>query len=163
MADASVNWPRAEAFAMDEERIIRFRPAWHKCDPDPHKDRGIHGVEMFWILRTGLWAVDWMVYTQWGLPDAEFHLVRCTHPAHQGSWPSTGEAMGAGITIHSPVPLYEDQSPNPVCPITEASCYTDSSFALGNIWFELLRAKGDEIVWQQMREFLQEYRKKFDG
>lgn len=152
-------WPRVE-MPDDEERIIRFRPAFHRCHPDPSKNYGIGSVTMLWILRVGDWAIGWDVHTGWELPDEAFEAANpdCTHPMHQNGAPTHGVSAGA-VDWHSPMPRWEDQSRSQeCCPITGTACYLDSRFLVANDLLTILRAEGDEAVWKWMREAIDEAR-----
>jgi hypothetical protein len=155
--DSAVAWPRLEL--PEAERIIRFRPAYHRCT-DPKGDYGIGSVHMLWFLRQGEWAVDWDVFTGWELPDEAFALAApaCTHPMHQQGAP-THDVMGGGVGFHSPVPQFEDHPLSQErCPLTEAPCYLDAGYLLGTELLNLLRTEGDEAVWAKMYELLTDLR-----
>lgn len=144
----------------DELRVVRFKPAFHRCHPDPRKNYGIGSVTMLWVLRVGDWAMTWDVHTGWALPAEAFVAAApdCTHHMHQGSAPSH-KVSGGAVDWHSPVPMYDDHEPaRDCCPITGAACYTDVGFILGSVLLDLLRTDGDEAVWKRLRELLDERR-----
>lgn len=152
-------WPRLDV-PDDEERIIRFRPAFHRCHPEPSKNYGIGSVRMHWWLRLGDWAIGWDVNTGWEMPDKEFKAANpdCTHPLHQNGAPTHPVSAGA-VDFHSPVPRWEDQSlAQECCPITNAPCYLDSGFLIADDVLTILRTEGDEAVWAWMRSALDEMR-----
>lgn len=155
-------WPYMDT-PSDELRVVRFRPAFHRCDPNPSKDYGIGGVRMLWVLRVNDWAMTWDVSTDWGLPDEAFRAARpdCKHPSHRNGYPRMHRgASGGAVDWHSPVPLWEDsEQPSQLCcPITNAPCYLDTGFILGDDLFDLLREDGDEAVWMKLRELMEDRR-----
>lgn len=154
------NWPYLEV-PDDELRVVRFKPAFHRCHPEPSKNYGIGGVRMLWVLRVGDWAIDWDVSTDWGLPDEAFRAAApdCTHRMHRNGYPSMGKASGGAVCWHSPVPMWEDGSPTAEhCPIIGRACYTDNGFLLADEVFDMLRVEGDDAVWKYLRSLLDERR-----
>ena len=154
---SAVQWPHAD-IPGDEQRIVRFRPAFHRCHPDPSQNYGIGSVSMLWVLRVGDWAIAWDVHTGWELPDEAFvaAVPDCNHPMHQGSAPGH-KVSGGAVEWHSPVPLWEDHEPRAdKCPITGAACYGDVGFLLGSELLDLLRTDGDDAVWKRLRSLLDE-------
>lgn len=152
-------WPLIETPA-DELRVIRFKPAFHRCSPNPRTNYGIGSVTMLWVLKVDDWAMTWDVHTDWGLPDEAFKTANpdCTHPMHQTGYPRVG-ATGGAVDWHSPVPRWDDQAQaQETCPITGTACYLDSGFMLGSDLFDLLCAEGDEAVWKRLRALLDDAR-----
>lgn len=54
---------------MTFERIVTFRPAFHRVHKDPSKNYGVHGVEMRMVLRGPMGATQFLLYTGWMLPE----------------------------------------------------------------------------------------------
>lgn len=143
-----------------ETREVKFRPAFHRCDPSPSKNYGIGSVLMTWILRRDGWAMTWEVMTDWGLPDDEFKAANptCTHHMHQDGYPRY-KPMGGAVDWHAPVPMYEDQEPaQSECCWIDGPCYMDSGFTIGGDLFTLLCTDGGDAVWARLGELLDGHR-----
>lgn len=151
-----MSYPRLDVPA-DEERVIRFFPAFHRCT-DPKGNFGIGAVKMLWILRVGDSAMTWDTFTGWGLPDEAFHAAApgCEHPRHQESWPSS-DPNGGAVDWHTPFPQYEDHElAQESCPVTGTRCYLGTGYLLGSELFDLLCVEGDDAVWRRLRSLLDE-------
>ena len=143
----------------DEQRAIRFTPAFHRCT-DPKGNFGIGSVRMMWMLRIGDSAVGWDVHTGWDLPDEAFVAASpgCTHAMHQGGAPNHRATAGA-VDFHMPGPRWEGHEPTPAtCEFIEGPCYIDTGFLLGDDVFDVLRTEGDEAAWAMLRRLLLETR-----
>lgn len=141
----------------DEERAIRFAPAFHRCR-DERGNFGIGGVRMMWMLRVGGYGIGWDVHTGWLLPKEEFMAAAngCDHPMHRDG-PPRSEATGGAVDFHMPQPMWEGHEPTShECQFTGGVCYSDVGFLLGNHMFDLLRTKGDDAVWSELRALIQE-------
>lgn len=153
-------WPIPDVPA-DEQRTVRFKPAFHRCHPEPSKDYGIGSVTMLWMLRVGDWAITWEVFTDWGLPDEAFKAAvpDCDHPMHRNGYPRY-KADGGVVAWHMPVPLFEEHEPSDGrCPLIERDeCYGDMDYTLASEVFDVLRTDGDEAAWCKLRELLDDRR-----
>lgn len=128
------------------ERTIRFYPAYDKRDADPKKNFGVHGVDMRWLLKGELGAVQFVVYTNWYLSligDLMFSSDKISPP------------MPADRGYHSPVPLYDDQSiVSESCEYLDGKpCYYDGSGLAAEDLFNTLIKEGDEAVWKELEEY----------
>ncbi len=47
------------------QREITMTPAYDKRDPDPSKNYGVHGVNIVYVLKGKLGAVQFVLYTNW--------------------------------------------------------------------------------------------------
>lgn len=140
----------------EEQRTIRVRPGWHRCDPNPVKNYGIGGAEMVWILQVGDWAITWELLTDWGMPTEAFNAAcpDCDHPRHQDGYPRA-RPMGGAVQWHAPVPMFDGtELVLDECPITGAPCYRDIGYLIGDDLYARLTTEGDEAVWRQMRVLL---------
>lgn len=144
----------------DEDRLVRFTPGWHRCDPDPAKSYGINNLSILWIVRSGGWAITWEVFTDWGLPKDVFKAQApdCDHRMHQDGPPPI-KPMGGMVAWLSPDPFWPGQEPgHQQCPIIGTSCYQVTGGLVGFNLFELLRTDGDLPVWARLRELLDDRR-----
>jgi hypothetical protein len=142
------------------ERSIEILPAFDKRSHDPHKNFGIHGVEMRFVLQGPRGAVSFLLYTNWQLP----HVTRETD-ARTAAKALAGEdiavdlqafyhPMAADRGYHSPVPLYEGQRALGPCPYLDgAPCYYDGSSLNARIVFEALLREGGEGVWKELEYY----------
>lgn len=103
-------WPLIDT-PDDELRVVRFKPAFHRCNRDPQKNYGIGSVTMLWVLKVGDWAMTWDVHTDWGMPDEAFKAANpdCIHPMHKSSYPRH-KASGGAVDWHSPIPRWDEQT-----------------------------------------------------
>ena len=140
------------------EREIQFRPAFHRCHPNPSQNYGVGSVNMLWILRRDGWAMTWDVHTGWDLPADAFDAAAPDCPRGHGTL-GTRPATGGAVDWHSPWPLFDDQElMQSHCAWLDGPCYMDSGFLLGDELFDLLRTDGHEAVWARLGELLDERR-----
>lgn len=85
------------------ERIVRFRPAWHKVHKDPKKDYGVHGVELHMVLKGPEGAVHFLVST--GMMLKETYEWWDSRGGTQ--LPPRLMSMGIDVGYHSPKPTFE--------------------------------------------------------
>jgi hypothetical protein len=132
------------------ERIVTFRPAFDRRSPDPSKNYGVQGVELVMLLKGKAGAVQFVLYTNWHLPQVREDLKLMG---------STMEPLPADIGYHSPRPRYPDQRPMPgVCPhVAGGVCYYDGSSLQARDVFELLIREGDEAVWKLLEQRYHEW------
>jgi hypothetical protein len=60
------------------QEITEFTPACDKRDPDPKKNYGVHGVSLRMVLKGPDGAVQFVVFTNWQLPNVREELDRTT-------------------------------------------------------------------------------------
>ncbi len=139
---------------MPLERIIEFTPAFDKRSNDPKTNCGIHGVNLRFILKGELGAIQFVVYTNWQLP----HVTK-EHEAKFGRYPydkpCVFQPMPADLGYHSPKPMYEGQtSMKSECDVLNGVCYYDGSTSQAEGVFNLLCEEGGEAVWKRLeREY----------
>ena len=90
------------------EREFGIRPAFDKRNADPSKNYGIHGAEMFFYVKGPDGAIQFVIYTQWHLPNEHQELVANCTGRH-----CSMEPMAADIGYHSPKPMYDGQGLKP--------------------------------------------------
>ena len=56
------------------ERLTILHPAYNKRNPDPKKDYGVHGVELRMVLKGPKGAVQFVLFTNWMLPEVQQDL-----------------------------------------------------------------------------------------
>lgn len=139
------------------QRSITWRPAFHRCHPDPSKNYGIGDLRMTWTLNGGDgYAVSWDVNTGITLPPDEFkaQCPACPHPMHQDGAPSANFGHGV-VDLHSPVPRWEGHEQTvEACVVTGQRCYGDVGYSLADEGVRLLPTEGEEAVWEWLEGLL---------
>lgn len=121
-------------------RKISFKPAFDRRHTDPKKNYGIHCMDMsFWLVGPK-GGISFTIYTGWYLP-------------YMGGGSS---AMGADVSYHSKVPLYEGQTKLESCQLTGGDCYSDGSGLAAQDLFAQFVAGGEEVVWKKLEEWYTE-------
>lgn len=144
------------------ERITEFVPAYDR----KAEGYGIHGVELRMVLKGELGAAQFVLYTNWMLPETlgakvdDDGLGTAYHRYVQGNevqgWPKSLQApMPADLGYHSPVPIYDDQEvTGSECEYLDGKpCYYDGSGL--NAWrpFEALLREGHDGVWRVLEDY----------
>lgn len=142
---------------MTERREMSVRPAFHRCDPDPSKDYGIHCAELTFTLHVDDDAISWAVFTGWGLPDDAFQAAVPDCGRHPHGWPNI-EPVGGAVDWHMSTPSFDNHDRIDHCVVLDGPCYPDVGYLVGSDLFDLLRTDGDEAVWLKMRDLLADYR-----
>ena len=128
---------------MSGQRRIRWIPAWDKRDPDPRKNYGVSGVNLFFEWIEPDWAISLVVKTPWVLaetekwwdtlpprppkavPDAEVHRRNGT---------------GEFVVKAGDCPIF----PNDPCEKVPLSAFA------GERLFRVFVESGEEPFWQEM-------------
>lgn len=155
----SVSGDSAAAF----QRIVEFAPAYDKRDPDPKKSYGIHGVELRMLLKGPEGVVQFLVFTNWHLPNVtEENLQRCARSGDALTLKCLLQPLPADVGYHSPKPMYEGHEPmDSPCQYLDGPCYYDGSSLAAKDMYETLLQEGSEGVWRALesvynREFRRE-------
>lgn len=134
------------------KKEIIFYPAYDKRDPDPHKNYGIHGVELGFFLVGELGAVQFKLYTHWQLPHVQREID--AKPPHAQFPYMFHEAMPTDLGYHSHKPMYEGQDvQTDDCHLLNGPCYYDGSSLNAEPVFDRLRAEGSEGVWKALEDY----------
>ena len=129
-------------------RKIEFTPAYDKRNPDPHKNYGIHGVNMRFLLFGDSGVIQFVIYTNWHLPHVQRELEL---KQNAGLYLSP---MPADVGYHSPKPLYDGQTPiSDHCEyLNGAPCYYGGSGLYAEEVFEVFVTDGEEAMWKLLEE-----------
>lgn len=161
------------------KRKTLYEPAYDKRDPDPKKNYGIHGLNMRFLLSGKLGTVQFLIYTNWQLPQ-----VREEYDKFEKVSRFLCEPMAADIGYHSRVPQYEGQKftarrkfipkpwkkiklgdeeitipdfeidqdlePTPCEFLNGDACFYDGSSLNAEKYLDELVAYGDEALWKKM-------------
>ena len=139
------------------ERIISFRPAYDKRDPNPRKNYGIHGVDLTFVLKGAAGAVQFVIYTNWHLPHVTRELIykACVSNDVANYIESTFTPMPTDLGYHSPYPMYKDQTTvtNSCKYLDGKPCYYDGSGLAAEDIYKRLVAEGDAAVWEELEAY----------
>lgn len=133
----------------DLTKTITFTPAFDKRSDDPKKNYGVHAVEMRWVVRGRLGAIQFLMYTGWHLPHVAVELRTKQAPDFSFEAP-----IAADLGYHSPVPRYADQKPmSRKCDILGGTCYYDGSGLHAQPIMDMLIEKGGDAVWDELCDY----------
>ena len=137
------------------ERKIDISPAWAKRE----KGCGIHGCEMRFVLMGKLGAVQFLVFTNWHLPEVQDELLDRpsdkSHVEEKFRIHALFSPMPADLGYHSPKPKYDGQeSTSEKCPYLDGKpCYYDGSGLNAEPVYEILVREGSDGVWKRLEEY----------
>ena len=136
-------------------RMVLFSRAFDERSTDPSKNYGVHGVNLQFVLRGPVGAVQFVLYTNWQLPRVTVE--------NYGSYAPVGNdyhwrerPTPADLGYHAYTPQYDGQKPVGPCHIlTDAAdgCYYDGSTLNAEPVFTRLLEEGDDGVWAELLEF----------
>lgn len=127
---------------------------------DPSKNYGIHGLDVWFILKGPKGAVQFAVTFPVYLPHVEREYL-----GKFIDWNSRKEIMGFDVGYHSPKPMYEGQRPmKGKCQhLGRSRCYYDGSGLRAMEWAkEIFAVKGahpEDLLWKKLEE---EYELRFE-
>lgn len=139
------------------EKIIKFYPAFDKRNSDPSKNYGIHGVELRMVLKGDQGAVQFVLYTNWNLPNVTEEFL--TRPSKDRiDLECRFLPLPADLGYHSPKPMYEGQSiASESCEYLDGKpCYYDGSGLNAERIYKILLYKGSDGVWEELQNFYNE-------
>ena len=141
------------------ERIVRFKPAYDKRNPEPSKNYGVHCADMFMVLKGSKGAIVFTVFTGWYLPST----IDWWKSRNLATVESV-KGWGADIGYHSKNPIREwqtDTNKNESCQWCDNEpCWYDGSGLQAQELFQKFVSQGEEIVWQTLEEW---YHSEFDN
>lgn len=134
------------------EKIVTFRAAFDRRDPDPKKNYGIHGVEMRMVLRGPLGATQFLLYTGWMLPHVtEETWEKHAHDPYRLRLFTKPNPADRGY--HWLTPQYEGAEMRDCDLLPGGKCYYDGSSLNADETFQLLLTEGDAGVWKDLEDF----------
>lgn len=152
------------------EKLTTFLPAFDKRNPDPKKNYGIHGVELRMVLKGELGAVQFVLYTNWQLPNVTEESRSEMTPEKYFLY----EPRPADLGYHSPKPIYEGQlptgvrdvydenyekkigtegTPTPCVYLDGKPCHYDGSGLNAKGTYNTLLEKGSDGVWKELEDW----------
>ena len=147
----------------DYERTITFNAAWDKRSDIPSQNYGIHGVTIRFVLKGPAGATQFVLYTNWQLPEVTKELARRPPYEARGGDPHWMERpIPVDLGYHALTPQYEGHTPMGSCdlfPELPNGCYYAGSSLAAEGVYDILLREGSEGVWKRLEE---EYRKRFE-
>lgn len=130
-------------------REVFASPAYDKRHPDPHKNYGIHGVDLRFYLKGPDAAIQFVIYTHWHLPHVQAEMD--AKPCDPRFPYMFHKPQPADIGYHVRAPLYEGQTPiSDDCHLIGGPCYYDGSTLQAEEVFDVLVRGGTDALWAEM-------------
>ncbi len=133
-------------------RIVEFQPAFDKRPKRARdKDYGVHGVNIRFLLKGPLGAVQFLIFTNWQLSHVAAELeAGYKERRYPYDSPTIWQPIPADLGYHSPKPLYDGQEPMDCDVLPEGVCYYDGSGLRAKVLFEKMLVGGDTAVWEEL-------------
>lgn len=129
-------------------RCLTITGAWDKRSDNPAKNYGVHGMDLYFEVKRANIGATARFFTNWHLEIVLYWWKS------RGISPSSNEGLGS-IDYHSPIALYEGQTPTTLCKVTGGNCYGGgSSLAAVDIWRKF--KEDPESIWTTLEEHLVE-------
>ena len=125
-----------------KEKIVSFKPAYDKRNPNPNLNYGIGSVTCWMVLKGDKGAVQFAFMTAMYLPEVQEELKYKPEP------------MGMDVGYHSLVPQYEGQSKLKCDMFGE--CYYDGSSLREEEWFDIFLREGSDKIWEMLEDYYNE-------
>lgn len=133
------------------EKITRVRLPFDLRHEDPNKNYGIHGTDIWFVLKGEKGAVQYGVTLPCYLPHIEINSSYMR------------KINGFDVGYHSYTPMYEGQSPMD-CDVLGCECYYDGSALKADEWtkiiFSTIGRRPEEVLWKLLE---QEYKSRFNS
>lgn len=140
------------------ERITRVALPFDQRNADDNKNYGIHGLDIWFILKGKKGAVQFAVNFPVYLPHVDREYIH-----RFPDWNTKKEIRGFDVGYHSFWPHYEGQKSMGSCEVLDgANCYYDGSSLASDRWveniFSIRGKRPDETMWEMLT---QEYKERF--
>lgn len=126
------------------ERITKVRLPFDMRSTESGKNYGIHGLDVWFILKGPKGAVQFVVTFPVYLPHVQ---------AESYEWKYKPEIMGIDVGYHAFTPQYESQTSMP-CDLLGGECYYDGSSLRADEWAkEIFAVRGEppeNEVWRRL-------------
>ena len=137
------------------ERLTEINPAYDKRSDEPEKNYGIHGVDLRFVLKGELGAVQFVIYTNWHNENVQEEFLAKRDFSNYGQ--RRFLPMPADVGFHSPKPMdYQDESDTSrdECPYLDGKpCYYDGSGLHADKVYWIMVNEGGEAMWDYLEEF----------
>lgn len=148
--ETRIRWtPRPDGL----EESVQFTPGYN-CRRTDMQGHGVHGMEITWLLRGPIGAVQLIFGTDWtpgelfpghGIsPDGTRGRQRAT----DGPWGT--DPNGRGIGVHSRIPQYEGHDDRGECCVINGICYYNEGLSQADPLVPLFLAKGEQAIWDEL-------------
>jgi hypothetical protein len=131
------------------EKITKVRLPFDMRNPDPKKNYGIHGLDIWFVLKGPLGAVQYAVTFPVFLPHVRDELER-KDPVYS----LLREIRGFDVGYHSPKPMYEGQSEMECEHLEGGKCFYDGSSLRSDEWTkEIFSTTGEppeKVLWAML-------------
>lgn len=144
------------------QKITDVRMPFDLRSADPKNDFGIHGLDVWFVLKGPKGAVQFVVTWNVYLP----HIEREERPTWRKYSTYDETVMGVDVGYHSPKPMYEEHlACRDDCRFVDGGkCYYDGSSLLADKWAkEVFSIRGkipEEAIWRRLED---EYKHRFEG
>jgi hypothetical protein len=142
---------------MKFEKITKVMLPFDMRAADPKKNYGIHGLDIWYILKGPEGAVQYAVTIQVNPESVARERGEVTYSYNGGSI-----YRGFDVGYHSPKPMYEDQGQMDCEHIEGGKCYYDGSSLRSDDWtkiiFETTGQHPEDVLWPMLEE---EYKLRF--
>lgn len=126
---------------MTLRRETRWEPAFDRVE----EGYGVHGVNCRWLLFGDQGVVQFLIYTNWNLPEVRARLER-ERFEHLFCRP-----LAADFGHHWSTPTYEGEQTMNTCDLLpEGKCFYDGSGLYAKKVLDRLISEGSEAVWSEM-------------
>ncbi len=136
---------------MEFEKITNVRLPFDRRDPDPKQNYGIHGLDVWFILKGEKGAVQFAVTFPVYLPHVQEELEAKGYESR---------IMGFDVGYHAKEPQFDGHKPMACALFGE--CYYDGSSLRADDWAkDIFSTRGmstDEVVWRRLEN---EYYERF--
>lgn len=133
------------------EKLILFEPGYDRRSTDPNKNYGIHGMQIRFVLKGELGAVQFLVFTDW-YPERTQKEYMVRFPTKDSVQP-----YGADIGYHSQKPTYPGQDKlSDACEfLGGVPCYYDGSGLAAESLVPEFLERGTDAVWERLESYYQ--------
>ena len=133
------------------EKIYRVRLPFDGRHKDPNKNYGIHGFDIWFILKGPKGAIEFSISLGLFLPHVEKELKLKYSD-------SIGGISGKYISYHSPVKQFKGQKLKSKCPYINGNkrCYSDSWYCDADEWVKEIFSKPgmdhEDKIWEKLKK-----------
>ena len=133
------------------ERLTEIMPAYDNRD----KNCGLHGVDLRFILKGELGAVQFVIYTNWHLKHVQEEFLAKRDFSDYGQ--RRFLPMPSDVGFHSPNPMdYHDEINSRMdnCPYLDGKpCYYDGSALHADELYWKMVNEGGDAMWTHLEEY----------
>jgi len=149
-----------------KEKLVRefnSRAAFDKRDPDPKKNYGIHGCDLWFAVKGKKGAAVFMMNSGWFLPETirEYHKKGQNLFVFENKFAKDGLSvmypMSVDIGIHSKKNIFYGEivkaHGKKSCNFTGGKCFYDGSAISSEKFMNILISEGSEKMWAALEKY----------